>query len=219
MRSLAGIVVLLLAFMSSVPAQAQEERILSFDSVIRVDLDGDVTVTEEVTVVALGQDIKRGIYRELPLPAAGQDNDVTAGIEVLEVLRNGEPEPWFTESGPNSIRIYMGQKDVFLEPGEYTYSLTYREAGQIRSFPDYDELYWNVTGNGWEFTIEKASATVILPRGAAVLNGTAYTGFAGERGDAWQRHEDSLGNTVFRTTGKLASGQGLTIAVSWRKAL
>jgi hypothetical protein len=176
MRSLARIVAFFLAFLLSVPSHAAEERILSFDSVIRVDPDGGVTVTEEITVVALGREIRRGIYRELPLPATG--------IKVLAVLKNGEPEPWFTESGPNSIRIYMGQKDVFLEHGDYTYSLTYREAGQISSFSDYDKLYWNVTGNGWGFTIEQASATVILPRG-----------------------------------GKLAPRQGLTIAVSWRKAV
>ena len=190
------------------PALAAKERVLSFDSVIRVGLDGGVTVTEIVTVVALGMKIKRGLIRELPLSADG--------VEVLEVLKNGEPEPWFTKMGPRSIRIYMGQEDVFLEHGEYTYSLTYREGDQIHSFPDHDELYWNVTGDGWGFAIERVSATVILPRGATILDREAYIGFTGEWEDLWTSHEDSRGNTVFRTTGALAARQGLTIAVSWR---
>lgn len=35
--------------------------------------------------------------------------------------------------------------------------------GQVRHFRTYDELYWNVTDNDWEFVIENATCTVRLP--------------------------------------------------------
>ena len=45
---------------------------------------------------------------------------------------------------------------------------------QLGFFDDFDELYWNVTGNGWEFVIEKVEALVVLPPGADVLKSAAY---------------------------------------------
>ena len=41
--------------------------------------------------------------------------------------------------------------------------LRYRTTRQLGFFDDHDELYWNVTGNGWDFPIDAASATVALP--------------------------------------------------------
>lgn len=160
MRGLFGFAaLLLLAAMSSAPARAQE-RILSFDSMIRVNVDASLTVTETIAVEALGQEIKRGIYRDFPTVYPQPDGSrPESGFEVVEVLRNGEPEPWFTEGNLDGVRVYFGQEDVFLEPGRHVYRLTYRTTRQLRFFADHDELYWNVNGNGWRFSADKVSAT------------------------------------------------------------
>jgi len=34
----------------------------------------------------------------------------------------------------------------------------------------YDEFYWNVTGNDWEADVQKATATVTLPKGTIEKN-------------------------------------------------
>ena len=86
------------------------------------------------------------------------------------------PEPHFTQSQGESIRIYAGDKDVFLDPGTYTYVFTYETDRQIRWFDGGAELYWNVTGNAWAFPIESAVARVTLPDGVAPVRWTAYTG-------------------------------------------
>ncbi len=52
------------------------------------------------------------------------------------------------------MRVYLGSKNVCLEPGEYTHAIEYRTSRQLGFFEDHDELYWNVTGNGWAFPIE-----------------------------------------------------------------
>jgi hypothetical protein len=86
------------------------------------------------------------------------------------VLKDGEAEPWRTEDRGNGVRVYMGSGDVTLLPGEYTYSLTYRTDRQLGFFERHDELYWNATGNAWEFPIKAASATVALPGGTAATS-------------------------------------------------
>ena len=74
---------------------APAERILHFHSDIAVGLDGGVTVRETIRVSAAGQKIKRGIYREFPTRYRDRfNNRVTVGFTVLEVLRDGRPEPY-----------------------------------------------------------------------------------------------------------------------------
>ncbi len=198
---------------------AQQERILSFDSHIDVLANSDVVVTETIRVVAAGQKIRRGIYRDFPTRYRNsRGSQVTVRFEVLAVLRNNRPEAYHTEQQSNGIRVYMGSKDVFLQPGEYTYTLTYRSNRQIGFFDEYDELYWNVTGNGWDFIIEKVQAVVQLPPGAEVVQYAAYTGPVGADGRDYTIDE-TVGDFGFATTRALAPHEGLTIAVAWPKGV
>jgi len=156
---------------------AQSERILEFNSRMQVQQDGSMTVTEEISVVCARQQIKRGIYRDFPTKYKDRyGNKVKVGFEVLEVLRDGFSEPYHFKELSNGKRVYIGKKEVFLKPGTYTYTITYKTDRQLGFFDDFDELYWNVTGNGWEFVIEKVEALVVLPPGADVLKSAAYTG-------------------------------------------
>ncbi|WP_319407173.1 DUF2207 domain-containing protein [uncultured Desulfosarcina sp.] len=198
---------------------AQQERILSFDSHIEVLVNSDVVVSETIRVLAAGQKIRRGIYRDFPTRYRNNHGgEVTVRFEVLEVLRDNRPEAYHTEPQSNGVRVYMGSKDVFLQPGEYTYTLTYRSNRQIGFFDEYDELYWNVTGNGWDFVIDKAQAAVQLPPGAEVVRYAGYTGPVGASGRDYTIDE-TMGDFGFTTTRALAPHEGLTIAVAWPKGV
>lgn len=195
-----------------------EERILSFDSLIQVKPGGDMTVTETITVVCEGNKIKHGIYRDFPTRYQdGSGNTMKVAFEVQAVLKDGRPEQWWTEDRSNGVRVYIGRKDVTLEPGEYTYVLTYRSDRQLGFFEKYDELYWNVTGNAWEFPIDEVTATVELPSGAGIISTEAYTGFSGAKGMDFTAGRDPHGRAVFRTTRGLNPQEGLTIVVMWPK--
>ena len=140
-------------------ASAQSERILNFKSFIKVHPDASMTVTEDITVQATGQEIKRGIIRDFPTTYRDRlGNTVTVGFKVEEVLRDGRTEPYHTQSVSNGVKICIGQKDVFLQAGVYTYTIRYRVDRELGFFKDFDELYWNVTGNGWTFAIDRAEA-------------------------------------------------------------
>ena len=67
----------------AVPVSAQSERILNFKSLIVVNPDASMTVTEDITVEANRQEIKRGIIRDFPTTYQDRlGNTVTVGFQV-----------------------------------------------------------------------------------------------------------------------------------------
>jgi uncharacterized membrane protein YgcG len=196
-----------------------EERTLSFHSDITVHEDASLTVKETIQVVSEGREIKHGIYRDFPTRYSRLWGNRTVGFTVLEVLRDGRPEKYFQKRISNGVRTYIGDQDTLIPPGEHTYTLAYKTDRQLGFFKDYDELYWNVTGNEWRFPIEKASAEVRLPQGTVqkIIDHTAYTGFMGERGEDFRTEIDFYGGVKFETTKPLAPSEGFTIALSWPK--
>jgi uncharacterized membrane protein YgcG len=217
---LTGVALLVLVLAPGARAQDSVERILNFHSDITVIPDGSMEVRETIKVHAAGDRIKRGIYRDFPTHYRDRlRNEYVVRFEVLGVERDGKDEPYHIESISNGERVYIGEKRTYLGPGDYTYTLSYHTNRQLGFFRDHDELYWNVTGNGWIFPIEQASAAVTLPAGihrqAILLEG--YTGPQGSLGRAFEASADSDSHAVFTTTKPLEAGEGLTIVVSWPK--
>lgn len=197
-----------------------EERILSYHSAIEVFADGTMQVEETITVQAEGAQIKRGIYRDFPTDYQDRyGNNYRVDFEVLNVRRDGLAEPFHAKKQGKGVRVYIGNKNSYLDPGQYRYELSYRTNRQLGFFEKHDELYWNVTGNEWAFPIDSVSATVTLP---AVfledeLGAEAYTGPRGAQGGDYQVERGMRGETLFATTRPLARGEGLTIVVTWPK--
>lgn len=208
---------LMLVLGGAIPARA-DERILAFDSRIEVQPDASLTVTETIRVRAERQSIKRGIYRDFPqIYQSSWGLVAKTGFEVVRVLRNGNPEPFHTEKRENGIRVYIGQSSVILPAGYYAYELTYRTDRQLGFFKDHDELYWNVTGNGWDFPIDRVTATVRLPEGTSITAAEGYTGPQGARGQNYQVNHTAFNEVAFTSTRGLSVREGLTIVVSWPK--
>ena len=196
-----------------------QERIISYHSDITINTDASVDVVETIRVYANGVDIQRGIYRAYPTEYRDADGySVSVGFEVLEVLKDGEPEPYHTEGASNGEVVYVGDADVFLEPGEYTYTIKYRTDRQLGFFEGYDELYYNINGTDWVFPIERISAAIHLPAGAEVLQ---YDGYTGYEGDAGKDFEVEQGNGVisFASTRPFGAYENMTVAVAWPKGI
>ena len=211
------LVMALLALLA-LPALA-EERILSFDSEITVALDGTLEVRETLQVNVEGKRIRRGIFRDFPTTYPAADGrQIVVGFQFVDAMRNGQPEPWRTEMHGNGVRVYLGSAAVTLPPGEHVYVLKYRTDRQMGYFADHDELYWNATGNGWDFRIDRAAATVLLPDNIPrdAIKVEAYTGAQGRNGRDY-RAEIRNGSPHYFTTRALDAREGLTIVASWPK--
>lgn len=205
-------------------AQAQEatleyERIEHFNSHITVSPDASLTVIERIQVYATGQTINHGIYRDFPTSYKDRyGNTVRVGFTIVDVKRDGATEPYRVENKANGKRIYFGDANVSLAHGFHDYEFSYTVTRELGFFQDHDELYWNVTGNGWSFPIRQAVAEVFLPETISHTNVKleGYTGSQGEQGKNFFSNLDAT-NLRFETLEALAPGEGLTIVVSWPK--
>ena len=211
---------LFIFFFTSLTNAYEQERIKSFDSRIVVQEDGSMLVTETIKVHSEGINIKHGIYRDFPTDYKDDyGNNFRIKFDVIDVLRDGSSEDYHTERLSNGIRVYFGKSNYLLPHGDYTYQITYKTDRELGYFKNYDELYWNVTGNGWDFNIDKVSAEVILPEGID-FNKVNFFGFTGREGS---KAKDYIGEITgnkqikFITTRRLFSKEGLTIVVQFPK--
>ena len=195
------------------------EVIRSFHSDITVNKDSSLTITETIDVTSAGDQIKHGIYRDFPTIYGSLFKRKRVGFMVLNVQRDGMPEPYVIKNYNNSIRIYIGDEDTLLPLANHSYKLTYQTDHQLGYFKDHDELYWNVTGNEWLFPISKASATINLPSDVPKksIKTEGYTGVKGAKGKEYISKVDATGKAVFQTTSRLEPREGFTLVVSWQK--
>lgn len=201
---------------------AAQERILSYDSEVYVRADGGLDVTERIAVRAEGNSIRRGIYRDFPTRYKDRyGNRVVVGFQMIEVLRDGKPEPWFLEKKSNGVLINTGNDDFLPTPGDFTYTLRYRTTRQLGFFADHDELYWNAIGTGWEFPIERGSVEVRLPSPvpADQIRVECYTGAQGQKGNAYDAKITGPGIARWLLTQPLAPREGFTVVMSFPKGV
>ncbi|MDO5764231.1 MAG: DUF2207 domain-containing protein [Elusimicrobiales bacterium] len=186
------------------------EKIERFDSFAVVNEDSSVSVTETIAVRSDGDKIRRGIFRVLPYKGVSD-------YKIISVSRDGKAEPYTVKKSSSAKTVYIGDSDRILPPGRYVYELSYIVKGAVRFQKEFDEFYWNVTGNDWQFPILFASFRWSLPAGAEVGPGgvSYYTGAVGEKGqDAY-----IPGGPEVDVTRPLSPGEGFTVSVAWNKGV
>ncbi len=199
-----------------------QERIGSYHTEVEVRKDGVLDVTERITVRAEGQQIRRGIYRDFPTRYQDRyGNQVRVGFEVVSVERNGELEPWFTETVANGVRLNTGNDDFLPVPAEHTFTLRYRTTRQLGFFEEHDELYWNAIGTGWVFPIEDGTVEMRLPEPVPVdrMSVEGYTGPQGAQGQAYEAEIPAPGVARYRLTAPLAPREGFTTVLTFPKGV
>jgi hypothetical protein len=211
----------LVVFLASLAGTARAaERIIDFGSDIAIRPTGSLDVVETIAVDAENNQIRHGIYRDFPTTYTDKfGRRVRVRFDVHRVTMDGKDAPYALESLTNGKRVRIGRAEVLLTPGEHVFVITYTTDRQIGFFQNFDELYWNVTGNGWNFPIDRAEATVHLPAGASVVQEAFYTGPQGASGkDAGvERVSDDV--IRFATTAPLDRYEGLTIGVGFTKGV
>jgi uncharacterized membrane protein YgcG len=221
---------LALALGNNARAQGRSIRIRDFDAIIVVHTDGSLTVAENLTIGFTGK--WNGIVRDLSL----RHNTAQGRAERLDIGRidviggNGaKPGPLRVEESykddgwTRSLRIYVPNADN----ADRQITIGYTVKNAIRFYFDsssaggFDELYWNVTGDGWTMPIDLARARVAFqfPDQIAPTRLAVYTGAMGSRAaDAKiDTYKNSFGLTEasFTLTRSLSPNQGMTIGVGW----
>jgi len=193
------------------PVAAKSWRIADFNDNITVNVDGSARVTERISLVFEGE--WHGIHRTIPIEYPGPNGtnyELFISVNSVTDGRGGKLKyDSSTSGGSRDLKIYIPDA----VDGTRTVEITYRVRNGTRFFNDYDEFYWNVTGNDWPVPIDHASATVHFPGTAAgSLRAQAFTGVYGAAGHDTTATVNGA-DAQFETNSPLPMRGGMTIDV------
>jgi uncharacterized membrane protein YgcG len=190
-----------------------------FDSEIKLNEDGSLDIKEEITVNFDGG-YYHGIYRDIPLELRGTIGNYSLGFEVHSVLMDGNSvsvkQSKNRYGDGTDLRIRIGDPDRTIT-GIHIYTIEYSAALGARYFDDWDELYWNVTGNRWEDRIDSLYCTVIFPS-PVELSDEDIKIFVGRYGSDRTTNNYTLdSDSLCFGTGTLYPGYGATVDIRFPK--
>jgi uncharacterized membrane protein YgcG len=199
----------------SSPLLAKELRIERFNAQIDVLPDSSVSVTESITAHFLGGPW-HGLYREIPVEYfTAQGMNYSLFLDVKRIT-DGAGHPLKYESSRErhyrKLKIFIDNADNSIQ----TINIEYTVSDALKFHEDFDEFYWNVTGDEWDVPISSVSATITLPSTAKNIRANFATGAYGSRGQDAQISVTGNGVEV-RTTAPLPYHHGLTVAVAFDK--
>src|SRR6202158_5209666 len=211
----AAILSSLFLFSPALALSTRELRIENFQSETIVMADGTIDVTEKIQAHFVGGPW-HGLYRTIPVEyVTPQGLNYTLFLDVKRVVDGSGRALKFETSRVRhyrKLKIYVPDADNSTQKVSIEYSVS----DALKFFDDHDELYWNVTGDEGDITIQSASARIILPAGTTNISSSVFTG--ADRSRAQNAEVDIAGNGVeVRTREPLHLHEGLTVAVAFDK--
>ncbi|MDO4953198.1 MAG: DUF2207 domain-containing protein, partial [Synergistaceae bacterium] len=212
--------VLFLFLFVPLPVSAAEE-ILDYKQLVSIQKNSDLRIKESIKINVENVNVTHGIIRKIPVVRTdAQRRRRPVGFALDGVLLDGEKVPCSIERAGSECLIRIGSADAVIPRGIHVFTLFYTVRGEIGFFEDHDELYWNVTGNEWDFPICRASCAVQLPETAFGKGFTAIEWYVGSFGEKGSKSDALLtAENAVQTLRTLHPGEGLTIAFGWKKGI
>ncbi len=194
----------------------------SFDSNIQINSDSTILVTEKITANFTPQDTGRGIIRSIPTIYRDANNlNLNIRLTIKSVTDAAlQPLEYATYQEGAVFNIRIGNREIWLSQPQ-TYLITYQLDRGINYFENYDEFYWNVTGNQWDAPIGPSTATIALPAESDKNNFqlACYTGSYGSTETKCTTAIIDNQKVKFTSSETIKPGQGLTIIFAFPKNL
>lgn len=189
---------------------AQDFVIENFDVEITLNENGDLNITENIDVFFNQK--RRGIFRTMPYKYKIDGKRHTTKIKNISVENN----KFKVTRNNGTVEIRIGDKDIFID-GKQEYTINYTVESAFLRYENWEELYWNVTGNFWPTRIEKTSVKVSLPKARAFAADElkAYTGTKGSRDNVSSLVQSNETTVTGQVNSTLQSGEGMTIALKF----
>src|SRR5450631_4045329 len=205
------LLVALLLTQGSATAQDRNWHVTDFKDTISIAADGTALVSEKITLAFVGE--WPGIHRTIPVEYPGpQGTNYTLFLDVMSVTDENANKLKYDSSksgASRDLKIYIPDA----VDATKVVNIDYTVRNGVRFFDNYDEFYWNVTGNDWPVPIDHASAFVTFPESAAGgLRAQAFTGAYGSKQSQANSQVESA-NVLFETTSPLPMRGGITIDV------
>jgi len=207
-RALLGVFLLFAA------TAARAEEIALFRTDIFLGRSDSFLVSETLDY-DFGPTPRHGIEREIPLRQGRAGDGHRMRLRVLAVEdAGGAPRPFRVSDTGERVRIRIGDPSRTVT-GIHRYRIRYRVEGALLFHPDSEELYWNLTGDGWRVPIRRAEGRVFLP-GRVPVSAVRLRCFAGPPGATAGGCRSHPGEGIVEVASRepLAPGEGLTLALA-----
>jgi len=137
---------------------AADYQIESFNSEIELNQDSSLMVKERIETNFLVA--KHGIYRVIPYIYNHNGKTINANLKILSITdENGLNVNYTVTNYNQSKKIQIGDADKTII-GKKEYLIEYQLDQVVLDYGNGPEIYWNVTGDEWEPSINKATAVV-----------------------------------------------------------
>jgi uncharacterized membrane protein YgcG len=174
--------------------QAFGDRTKRFETVLDVQANGDMVVTETITQ-EFQEPNRHGIERFIPETQDITDEDGKSTFRrypisdvTVEAAATTPSQVSLKRSGSDAkkiLRIRVGDPNEIVR-GTHTYTVRYLVKAVATRFekdepdnPAHDELYWNGIGNSWRQPIDVAKVTVKFPTNITRI--ACFTGYVGSK--------------------------------------
>jgi len=197
--------------------------IKNFDSTIVVNKDSSLLITELITADCDDLPNKHGIFRVLPLQTKTDKGTIKTPIELLSITDfSGNSYKFQTIKDNSTITWKIGDPNKTVT-GENYYKIVYKVENAVRlGNENFDELYWNLTGNYWDIKINNASTKIIFPAEITKDNTAIdyYTGSLGSKDKSLATYSWAEDNSlIFSSISSLQPGQGITASITFPKGI
>ncbi len=195
-----------------VPAK---EHIPYFMSEIQILTNGMIKFDETIVVIANGDKLRNGLSKPLPRVIRDKNgNEQLLEYSLLSVSANNQPLDYKIVD-QDGLKMLIPEGEYFLQPGVYTYKLSYLVNNALLDYKDFREFYWNITGSAWNLVISKIAAKITYPAGFPVLRTNVYTGYPDQLNlDEALLVDESADTLGYVLTRPLFVGEGFHIIMS-----
>ncbi|MBI5654162.1 DUF2207 domain-containing protein [Candidatus Uhrbacteria bacterium] len=205
------IAILAVAFCLFLPKAVLAEEVIRDISVVVQPGQGRNLTFEENISYDFGDAERHGIYRDIPEVYDRNGGSYDYRLDILEVKRDGQSEPYSVSRSGGEVDIKIGDADKTIT-GLHTYTIRYSTDRAINFFDTHSELYWNAVGTGWQVPIEKASIqfdylNAIKPE---KVQTDCFTGYYGSTEQACVSDNTAAGSR-FTTTRVLGPNEAFTV--------
>lgn len=222
---LALAVVAAFAFPASARENATDWYVQDFHSRITANKDSSLDIVEDITADCGTAQGKHGIFRIVPEAVNIEGEYVATPVELVSITDFNGRKIGYSESRNDSDRTVtwkIGDQDRTVQ-GINRYRIRYRVENAVRfANQDFDELYWNLSGNFWDLEIDHFSADLEFPSEITESNSHVwgYSGYLRDSGDRLSYHRWTGPSELhFETSGTLLPGQGVTASVTFPKGI
>jgi len=197
--------------------------IKNFDTTINVNTDSSIDVTENITADC-GIAQKHGIFRILPtFQQLSPSEKINSPVNLISITDfNNNPLPYSTSIDRinHTITWKIGDPNRFVTGVNY-YRIKYHVKNAVRhNSNDFDEFYWNLSGNYWDIPIDAFSAQINFPPQITKDNTkiNVYSGDLGEKNSLGAEATFSGINQISLNYNKTINpGEGITLSAAFPK--